>query len=92
MALNAFWGKKKIFIINPENCELGNKIAAALKEADFNGVEVLRTINYKKIAEEQPKYILTVMEDSRRISVVPYKAEWPEKVQKRQPSAGCLFL
>ena len=26
MALNAFWGKKKIFIINPTSCELGNKM------------------------------------------------------------------
>ena len=47
MALNAFWGKKKIFIINPNNCELGNKIVTARKEADFNCVEVLNTINYK---------------------------------------------
>ena len=75
MALNAFWGKKKIFIINPTNCELGNKIVAALKEADFNGVEVLNTINYKKIAEDKPVYILSVFEDGRRISVVPYKTE-----------------
>jgi hypothetical protein len=75
MALNAFWGKKKIFIINPTNCELGNKIVAALKEADFNGVEALNTINYKKIADEKPVYILSVFEDGRRISVVPYKTE-----------------
>lgn len=66
MALNAFWGNKKVVIVNVDNNQIANDIAAVLKSEHFNNVTVLDTPNsyaaYYGIAQEAPVYTLFVKE------------------------------
>ena len=74
MALNAFWGSKKVFVVNETGCQLAKEIVKELREANFNAAEEVSSFDYAGFADARPAYILVVEEDSE-CSVIPYKAE-----------------
>ena len=44
MALNAFWGSKKVFVVNETGCQLAKEIVKELREANFNKAEELKNL------------------------------------------------
>ena len=74
MALNAFWGSKKVFVVNETGCQLAKEIVKELREANFNKAEDLKTFDYSAIADAKADYVLSVSEDNE-CAVIPYKAE-----------------
>ena len=74
MALNAFWGSKKVFVVNETGCQLAKEIVKELREANFNKAEELKTFDYSAIADAKADYVLSVSEDNE-CAVIPYKAE-----------------
>lgn len=74
MALNAFWGSKKVFVVNETGCQLAKGIVRELREANFNAAEEVSSFDYAGFGDSKPAYILVVEEDSE-CSVIPYKAE-----------------
>lgn len=78
MALNAFWGNKKVVIVNVGDNQLAKKIVSALKSADFKNVVELSApstyANYYGIYTENPDYTLFV-ENSKYCKVQLTKVE-----------------
>lgn len=76
MELNAFYGKKKIAVVNIGNNNTAKAIAKALKENGFNNVAELDGTrsypNYFGIAEIQPDYTIAV-EEGASCKVKPYR-------------------
>lgn len=66
MALNAFYGNKKVAIVNVDNNQTAKDIAEALKAENFNNVVLLDAPNsyaaYYRLSEEKPVYTLFVKE------------------------------
>ena len=46
MALNAFWGSKKVFVVNETGCQLAKEIVKELREANFNAAEEVSSFDY----------------------------------------------
>lgn len=74
MTLNAFWGSKKVFVVNETGCQLAKEIVKELREANFNKAEELKTFDYSAIADAKADYVLSVSEDNE-CAIIPYKAE-----------------
>ena len=74
MTLNAFWGSKKVFVVNETGCQLAKEIVKELREANFNKAEELKTFDYSAIADAKADYVLSVSEDNE-CDIIPYKAE-----------------
>lgn len=64
MALNAYYGNKKVMIVGDN--QTAKDIAEALKSENFNNVAILNALNsyaaYYEISEEKPVYTLFVEE------------------------------
>ena len=74
MTPNAFWGSKKVFVVNETGCQLAKEIVKELREANFNKAEELKTFDYSAIADAKADYVLSVSEDNE-CDIIPYKAE-----------------
>lgn len=48
MALNAFWGSKKVFVVNETGCQLAKEIVKELREANFNAAEEVSSFDYAR--------------------------------------------
>ena len=66
MGLNAYYGNKKVLVVNYEDNQTAKDIVAALKAENFNNVVLLDAPNfyaaYYGISEEKPMYTLFVGE------------------------------
>lgn len=64
MALNAYYGNKKVMIVGDN--QTAKDIAESLKSENFNNVAILNALNsyaaYYEISEEEPDYTLFVEE------------------------------
>ena len=74
MTLNAFYGNKKVIIVNETNCKLGKEIAAELRKNNFNNVKERSNLNFSAIADQNPDYVL-VVEESAKNRCVPFRTE-----------------
>lgn len=72
--LNAFYGNKKVIIVNETNCKLGKEIAAELRKNNFNNVKERGNLNFCAIADADPDYVL-VVEESAKNRCVPFRTE-----------------
>lgn len=74
MALNAFWGNKKVIIVNESACKLGKEIVKELEANNFNNVRERGNLNFCSIADAEPAYVL-VVEESAKNRCVPFRTE-----------------
>ena len=67
MALNAYYGNKKVMIVGDN--QTAKDIAESLKSENFNNVAILNALNsyaaYYEISEEEPDYTLFVEETAQ---------------------------
>lgn len=52
--LNAFYGNKKVIIVNESGCKLGKEIATELRKNNFNNVKERNNLNFCAIADTDP--------------------------------------
>ena len=72
--LNAFYGNKKVIIVNESGCKLGKEIATELRKNNFNNVKERNNLNFCAIADQNPDYVL-VVEESVKNRCVPFRTE-----------------